>query len=360
MLDFPSSPTNGQIYGGYLYSGGVWLQSGALLTPTAQTRNRIVNPAMQISQELIKSTAYTTNLGYPADQWQVASIAAGLAYACNDGGNVGPSYIFLNTTSATPSPAAGDYHMLTQAIEGLKVNDFQWGTAGARQVVLRFDAFPTVAGTIGVSLRAGDGGRSYVKNVALTTGGWNTYTVVIPGDIAGTWATSNALGMALYFALMSGSNFIGVEGWQAGSKIGASGMSNSVAAANQGVYFRNVGLYLDPQNTGVAPPFQPPDYTQELAACTRYYYKVSGGVSGTLINAGAIASGAGVAGYGSWLFPVRMRISPSLVFTNLATANVSGTMSAQSVSPDGFRTVINSAAAGTFYCVFDPIANARL
>jgi hypothetical protein len=236
-----------------------------------------------------------------------------LAYACMDGGNVGPSYITLNTTLATPSPAASDYHMLAQPIEGLKVNDFQWGAASARQVVLRFDALPTVAGTIGVSLRAGDNSRSYVKNVALTAGGWNTYTVVIPGDIAGTWATDNSVGMTLYFALMSGSTYIGVEGWQAGAKIGAAGMSNSVATASQPVFFRNVGLYLDPQATGVAPPFQIPDYAQELAACMRYY-QLFGRSNGARLGLGQ----AYAATIADILIPLSppMRVAPAFAYSS--------------------------------------------
>jgi hypothetical protein len=320
-------------------------QWAAVTVPTAQARNRIVNPAMQISQELTKGTIYTTNSGYPADQWRTLSTAAGLAYTCNDASNAGPGYLVLNTTSATPSPAAGDYHMLTQSIEGLKVNDFQWGTAGARQVVLRFDAASTIAGTIGVSLRSGDNNRSYVKNVALPAGGgWNTYTVVIPGDITGTWATDNSLGMTLYFALMSGSSNIGVEGWQAGTKVGAPGMTNFAATAQQPVYFRNVGLYLDPQATGVAPPFQAPDYAQELAACMRYWQKCFTFFSGTVSS--------GFTYYG---------LASTVVVPRTTTPVFSGVTSAQggfpvtvgslslSLNTVSEGRVANAAAAGGFF-----------
>jgi hypothetical protein len=356
VFNFPNSPTEGQVFtdatsgAQYVYRGAVWMQSSAAqIKLSAETRNRIVNSAMQISQELTKGTTYTTTAGYPADQWRVMSTATGLAYACNDASNLGPGYITLNTTSATPSPAAGDYHMLVQPIEGLKVNDFQWGIAGARQVVLRFDALPTVAGTIGVSLRAGDNSRSYVKNVALTTGGWNTYTVVIPGDIAGTWATDNTPGVTLHFALMSGSTFIGVEGWQAGAKIGAAGMSNSVATASQPVSFRNVGLYLDPQATGAAPPFQIPDYAQELAACQRYYWK-----SATTRTMYVYTSNTG-ARYLSVGTLVPMRVIPTVA----AAAVSEGTLSAS-----GNLDVLNFAAspvtAGAQVTVNGVTASARM
>ena len=35
----------------------------------------------------------------------------------------------------------------------------------------------------------------------------------------------------------------------------------------------DVGLYLDPHNTGIAPPWQMPDEAEELRACQRYYCK---------------------------------------------------------------------------------------
>ena len=56
-FQFPASPSIGQIFIGdngaqYVWNGTVWNQvSGNPATLTAQARNRIVNPAIQISQE---------------------------------------------------------------------------------------------------------------------------------------------------------------------------------------------------------------------------------------------------------------------------------------------------------------------
>ena len=56
-FNFPSSPTEGATYTGangaqYVYKSGVWMQvSAAQIKATALPRNRIVNGAMQISQE---------------------------------------------------------------------------------------------------------------------------------------------------------------------------------------------------------------------------------------------------------------------------------------------------------------------
>jgi hypothetical protein len=74
-FNFPNSPTEGQIYtdatsgAQYIYRNGVWMQSSAAqIKLSAQTRNRIVNPAMQISQENGNAVG-STNSYYPADQW---------------------------------------------------------------------------------------------------------------------------------------------------------------------------------------------------------------------------------------------------------------------------------------------------
>jgi hypothetical protein len=78
----------------------------------------------------------------------------------------------------------------------------------------------------------------------------------------------------------------------------------------------DAGLYLDPLATGVAPPWEMPDYAQELEACKRYwgsYGMVLGGYYG-------VAAGPYVS---STPFPVTMRIVPAISFTSIGYDNSS-------------------------------------
>ena len=117
-----------------------------------------------------------------------------------------------------PSLAAGDYHALTQSIEGVRMADFGWGTAQARQAVLRFTVWGNIAGTYSVAIKNADASRTYLAPFTIASQTWTLVTLVIPGDITGTWPAGAVLGMYLTFGFASGTTFQGVAGWQAGNK----------------------------------------------------------------------------------------------------------------------------------------------
>ena len=83
MFDFPATPTENQVFtppGGptYVYRAPVWTQAsaGSITPPTAQTRNRICNGAMQISQEwpspfMVQTSRHSSD---PVDQFYVTWI----------------------------------------------------------------------------------------------------------------------------------------------------------------------------------------------------------------------------------------------------------------------------------------------
>ena len=74
MLDFPSSPTEGQVFrpgapvSNYTYRSGTWIKNAG----TASSYNRVVNPAMQIVSKTIWRIAQLSAANaayYIADQW---------------------------------------------------------------------------------------------------------------------------------------------------------------------------------------------------------------------------------------------------------------------------------------------------
>src|SRR6187455_246074 len=139
MIDFPASPTENQMFqapGGprYVYSNGGWRMSDPGPPGTAQTRNRIVNGAMQITQEYARGTNLTATGGYFADQWQSSFLGDGtVAYAnvpnSYIGADAGPYCATLAVSTVDASLTTSQNWTTFQNIEGVRISDFNWGTA---------------------------------------------------------------------------------------------------------------------------------------------------------------------------------------------------------------------------------------
>jgi hypothetical protein len=324
----PSSPLNGQLWfksdSGNTFiwyddgSSQQWVQVNAAPLnpdpPTAQAQNRIVNGAMQHSQENgdTASASAVSNSGYyPADQWPAFWSTSGTCNAGRYSDSAAfmqtPYRVQVNVITTTPSPAAGNYLQLCQMIEGQNVADLKWGTAAAKPVVMRFTALAT-AGTYTLMLKNSASDRTYLANFTVAaTAVAQTFTIAIPGDTSGTWLTSNGIGVLIGFGLITGTTFGGGtnNAWNAGNKIQASGASNLGATANNYFAVSDVGFYLDPDNTGLAPKWEMPDYAEELQACQRYYAKdIIMLFSGNVTNAGGY--------YALTPHPVTMRATPTL------------------------------------------------
>ena len=258
-FDFPSSPTEGQIFNApsgpsYVFNAPVWKQ---LVPPqivaTAEARNRIVNPAMQISQEN-GDTLSSTNGFFPADQWQFTSPIATTGTGREAPPNFSPNggrRITTNIATGKPSLAATDLWYFTQRVEGVRLADFQWGTAAAKPAVLRFWANSTVAGTYSVNIRNSAVDRSFLASFTLAASTWKEVIIPVPADTTGTWLKDTGVGMHLAICWAVGTTYQGAAGWQAGNFLGVTGMTNGAATLSS-FYLADVGLYLDPQNTGVA------------------------------------------------------------------------------------------------------------
>jgi hypothetical protein len=321
---------------------------------TAETRNRIINASMSVSQEN-GSNLLTGPSAWPADQWHIGyggpTFTAQLIWP----GIGETNRIRMICTVAKPSLAATDFVGFNHRFEGIQVYDFGWGSATkAKQVMLRFK-WRSPAGTYAVSINRADSNRSFVKEFTISAGQNNAetlQTIVIPGDTApGTWNADNSLCFTLYFVIAAGSTYQGVSGWQSGDKYAVSAI-NGAATVNNTFELGEVGLYLDPDLTGLPPPWQMPDYTEELRACQRYYaltgFAGRGNGSSDAYQAVSIP------------FPVSMRIAPAASVTAGSRANVA-TVGVAVYGGHWARGDINAAGAGDYYCLNETaILNARM
>ena len=317
-INFPTGPTAGQLYsaGGktWVYQGGVWQPT---YTPTALPKNYIVNPCMQISEQngdaasVLGVTSY-----YPADQWwMVASLTAPTTvqtYRVTKSNLTvtGSKHRLLLTAGDNSSLTAANYVAFLQRIEGQRMADLRWGTAAAKSVVLRFGvSHDTVPITMTVTLRTpGVTWATYTASYTIPNTADQVVTLAIPGPTTGTWPVTNAAGMEVWFVFAIGSNHaVNTSGvWNTGSALGIVGQNNNLFVSGAAFELFDVGLYADPYKTGLAPPFEVPEFGAELRRCQRYWNKV--------VTMRGVTTGATNVRV-SDLLPVQMRAAPTMTLS---------------------------------------------
>jgi hypothetical protein len=367
-FDFPNTPANGDRYtpaGGptYVFSNGVWLQSATpIATRTANNPNKVVNGDFFLSQQN-GTTAMTAFGSYPADQWVVGGANLSPSSQLGIGGDMTPfgtRNVMVNSlTVAKASLAAGDLFGLFTRIEGYRVADLMWGTAQAIPAVLRFNAKCDTPGSYGVALRNANPATTCYTKLFNVTAAWQTIVLPIPPITSGTWSVDNTLGLEIYFTFASGSTYTSAaEGWSSGNFVTAPGQTNLAAATAK--YFRisDVGLYPDPTNSGIAPPWQYANPSETWALCQRYYWNMPIG-------------GAGFVGFGRnqgdtlrmfWVnFPVPMRTAPSMIYTGVLNyAGGSLGMTANGTTAQGAGCYYDTGNATYSFYMNQFTANARL
>jgi hypothetical protein len=266
-----------------LYAGSAW-------TPVMQGRNAIINGGFDIWQRGTSVTIGATNT-YSADRWvsiraggvtgltvsRQTSTLTGFQYAARvqrDSGNTSTAVSFFvqNLETATSIPYAGQ-----------TVTFSFYARAGAN--------FSSAG--IGVNVASGTG----TDQNALSGFTGSTFVISQTQAITTTWTKysftgtvpSNSTQLAVYFTM---------------TPVGTAGAND---------WFEVDGIQLE---TGsVATPFVRAGGTLqgELAACQRYYYRLTG-VSGTTIGVGHYYA-AGTF-YCTLVFPVTMRTQPGVGFSS--------------------------------------------
>ena len=379
MIDFPNSPTTGQIFQNWKWDGTKWVAigSGASITvsdtapasPTAgalwwdsvggqlylyytdpnssewvpatnqgspprspppSNPNKLINPFMEIDQANEGAAVTATGSSRCIDGFY-ATITSSSATASSQRSTTAPptGYSFslaYTMGTAASSIAAGDNIQIFQNIEADDINDTAFGTANAQPLTFSFWAACTVAGTYAVSLRNGAANRSYVSPFTITTANtWQLFTVTIPGDTAGTWALSgNAGAMSVVIALMSGTTYqtSSPNTWLAGIFLAATGITNTFAQT-AGAVFRLGPCKLEVGSA--ATPMLRQSFQQELARCQRYYEKSydPGTALGTVTANGVSAINAqmpsGVNGGTTASFKVTKRAQPTMTLYSPGT-----------------------------------------
>jgi len=319
--------------------------------------NRIVNGAMLISQQNTTSNVdTTTGAAYTLDQWEaVLSTTPGGTLRVAQNATVTPQgspYRLRATAQVSDGTiAAANYYMLRQQIEGWRVSNALLGTSGAKALILRFGVRSSVSGTFGLSICNGAVNRSYATTYQIAAGEVSTdvvRTVVIPGDVAGTWTTAETAGLMVRWCLAAGTDFQGAANtWTGADIITTSAQTNFMGTGSATFDLFDVALYVDTAGSSVAPTYEFPRYEDELAACQRYWWKTGRAmlVQG-FDSSGAWAQRAHVS------FPVEMRVAPTSTNSTSFPTNVASAI-IENIGTGGAQFSVTSSGAGGFYIIYD-------
>ena len=270
-------------------------------------RNRIINGDMRIDQRN-GGAAVTVNNGFvwSVDRWGGEDGSDG-AFTLQQSTTVPSTGGFVNSLQATVTtadtvPAAGQYAVLTQFIEGFNIADFGWGTSSAVPVTISCWVRASVAGTYSCTLY--NNGASRINPQPLVINAANTWeykTITFAGDTSGTWLTNNGRGIVFNIYLLLGTT--GAAGWNSGTHFGVTGQANLLATVSN--TFNITGVQLEAGS--VATPFERRDYGRELELCQRYFvgaytYNYTCGYDANYaVNRGGLA----------WSY--QMRVTPSII-----------------------------------------------
>jgi hypothetical protein len=346
MIDFPASPTVGQVFvsgaQSWTWDGTKWAPSGTLVMPPLATGdNRIINGDMRIDARNNGASGTAVSV-YTVDRWVYGATQAAKGTWQRGGptGALAPGFPYSLSfqSSSAYTPLAADTFIFFQPIEADVIADFQWGGANAQPVTLSFWALTGgLTGTFSGSLS--NITRSYPFTFSIpTVNVWTRIVVTIPGDTAGTWTLSgNAMGVRVIFDLGSGATMRAPAGaWASGAYNGANGAVSVVAVNGAGLWVTGVKLEIG----SVATPFNRQSLAKSMADCQRYYSQTNG-------NALISATAAGQFLATSVVFPVTMRAIPT-VTSGLIAGDVNLTsMTIDNITVSGCRAYSGAAAAGT-------------
>ena len=356
MLDFPASPTTGQVFGTWKWDGTKWMPNTNLSSPFVQSfntrtgavmlaqsdvtavgairdvgRNLLHNPLMAVAQ---RGVGPFTNMNvYTLDRWIVSGATDTISIVQNaltdaartQIGDESAIYALQNTFTGT---SAGSNY-LNQYIEGVRrlggktVTISLWAIAGTNGLKLSVNTFQTF-GTGG----SPSGATVGTPNVFTLTTTWArySYTITLPSAAGKTFGSNGNDCTILRFYYSAGPSS-GAEITNSGS-IG----QQSGVIALWGVQLE-IGSVATPLDYGGS-------YADQLRACQRYYQ------AGTLSFGGYGTAATTVNAY--YPLGVAMRAAPALAIVTPSYTNASG-MTADQSAFGGFRYFVTVTATGMAY-----------
>ena len=321
-------------------------------TNNLSNRNLIINGAMQVRQRGAQ-TGLSSGSNYGGcDRWKVQPSNLGTWSLDRDVSdapkNKGFQYCLkLDCTTADASPAAGDYLILQQAIEGYLCNQLAYGQSTAKSVTLSFWCKAEINGwssgtkSFVAELQAGSTTYESGNLITLTANDtWQKVSCTFPGMTGQAIAsTSNDLGIMLNLWLDAGSDFTsGTLSTSWSNKSSADrcpGLNLGLGGHTDNNFFMT-GVQLEVGD--VATDFEHRSYGDELARCQRYFYRA---IARGMAPARGAGSSALLAG---WVMPVPLRAEPTI---SKGDDSANGNWNIRAYETDGVSDSANTPTVGT-------------
>ena len=298
-------------------------------------RNLIINGAMTVSQRSTSETNFTGSVFRTVDRVRT-NLSGGGTFDQEQSTDVPSGQGFINSLKTTvntvdSSIATGDYYGLEFPLEGQNVNGVSgFGTSGAKNLTLSFWVKSSVTGDYSVSFQNGVFDISYVSKYTISSANtWEYKTIDIDAKIDGTWVTTKAQGVRLWFSLGTGSTYStsNEQTWESGNYVHITGTTQWVS--NASATFFITGVQLEVGNT--ATPFEHETYDTTLRKCHRYCFaqaRYGDGNIGTGSDGGSSRThsasynaGSGTkTGFVTISYPTIMRANPDLTYSTTGGA----------------------------------------
>lgn len=328
--------------------------------------NRLINPVMMFSQEAATLSNATGAQMYSADQW-IGNGVSGTTATFDQIQLLTPlrsaNRVRLVATAAKAVLAGTDNINIYQNIEGTRWADMRWGYPDAKPVVCRF-GFRGPVGTYTFALRSGAGlpnGRSYLKKFTISAAQANQDTeqvFVIPGPTTGgsvSWVTDTTRCLQFLVNLGAVASYTNdADQWLDGSWLSANGSSNGIATVNNTFHLFDCGLYEDVSGVGKLPQWRPPDPTEDLRLCQRYY------ADAYVWFTGLVTSGLGYYSNNGLNFPTVFRGTPTLTGVSANNASFPATPGTYVLFQHSVREIRTANATANSYFGSVVTGSARL
>jgi len=282
-------------------------------------KNLVKNGAMVVAQRATSATGITgSGLNTVDRMYPEISNAGTWTQSQSTDVPVGQGFVNsfkMDCTTADTSLDASHYNILGYRIEGIDLQRLNYGTSGAKNMVLSFWVKTSKTGNYVVNIQnIVTGGTSRTCGKVYTVSQANTWQKVefpIAADTATAFDNDTALTAIIYWWLASGTTYTSgtlSNTWENISNANiAAGLNVNLADSTDNKWYIT-GIQLEEGD--VATPFEHRSFGDELLACRRYTYKAIAGSAYGHFGGGYAASAT--TAYANIPLPVEMRSNPSV------------------------------------------------
>jgi len=271
--------------------------------------------------------------GTPADRYTISQVATA-AGALLDGF---PVAIRAETTTAETSPDVNRYSSpITQKVELSTARQLGYGAAGAKYLTVSFWARSSQTGLHGIALGMNNGGAVNPQTYSVSSANtWEKMSVTFSPN------TSTAIGATEYGLQLAFASQIGTaqdDGTQDtwGSKFGYTPVADIAGATSR--YIEITGVQAEVGKVATSYSHEPISVT--FAKCLRYYFELAGANQIALPTGSQTTTTGGSAYY---QYPVEMRTTPTLAYSDLSHFGVQPDMAQQ--NPDAITLSYGTASS---------------